>query len=102
METVIDIMYFINDLYFVGILGDDYKKFDCVRKILVSEFKDHDSEKLTNMLGFLDDLYISFRRWEFSHIVDKVRLLREDIFQLVKEKILITEEYSCLLSYKRL
>ena len=38
-------MYFITDLYFVGILGeDDYKKFDCVRNILEGELQDLDSE----------------------------------------------------------
>ena len=36
------------------------------------------------MLGFLDYLYIPFRTQEFSHIEDK--LLREDNFQLIKEK----------------
>ena len=77
----------MNDLYFVGCFEeDDYKKFDCVRNILVDEFQDIDSNKLLNMLGFLDDLYIWFRTQEFSHIVDKVKLLREDIFQIVKEK----------------
>ena len=40
------------------------------------------------MLGILNDFYISFRTQEFSHIVDKVILLREDIFQLVKEKMI--------------
>ena len=88
MKTVIDILYFKNDFYFVGILGDnDYEKFDCVTNILANEFKDLDSEKLTNVLGIIDDLYISFKRQEFSHIADKVDLLREDIFQLIKEKI---------------
>ena len=44
--------------------------------------------KLVNMLGILDDLYVSFRTQEFSHIVEKVNLLREDIFQLIKEKMI--------------
>ena len=86
METVNDIMYFINNLYFVGNLGeDDYKKFDCVRNVLVGEFRDLDSEKLTNVLGILDDLYISIMGREFSHIVDRVKLLREDIFHYLKK-----------------
>ena len=52
------------------------------------EFRDLDSKKLVNMLGILDDLYISFRTQEFSHIVDKVNFLREDIFKLIKEKMI--------------
>ena len=74
-------------MYFVGYL-DDYKKIDCVRNILVDEFQDFDSKKLINMLGFRDDLYISFRIQDFSHIVDKVILLLEDIFQLIKDKMM--------------
>ena len=86
METVKDIMYFINDLYFVGYSEeDDYEKSDCVRNILVDEFQNLDSKKLVNMLSVLDDLYISFRTQEISHIVDKVKLLREDIFQLIEK-----------------
>ena len=81
-------MYFINDLFFVGYLEeDDYKKFDCVRSILVDEFQDLDSKKSVNMLGILDNLYISFRTQEFSHIVDEVKLLREDFFQFLKKMI---------------
>ena len=92
MKTVNDIMYFINDLYFVGHSGeDDYKKFDCVRNILGSEFKGLESKILTNVLGILDDLYISFERQELIHIADNVILLREDIFQIVIEKILVIE-----------
>ena len=84
-------MYFINDLCFLGYLGDDYKKFDCVGNILVNEFENLDSENLTNVLGIIDDLYISFRRREFGHIVDKVDLLRENIFRLVNDEVLVNE-----------
>ena len=59
MKTVNDIMYFISELFFVGYLEEgDYKKFDCVRNILVDEFQDLDSKKLMNFLGISDDLSI--------------------------------------------
>ena len=84
-----DTKYFINDLFFSGYLEeDDYKKFDCVRNILVDEVHDLDSDKLSNILGILDDLYILFRTQDFSHIEDKVKLLREDNFQLIKERMI--------------
>ena len=87
MKTVKDIIYFIDELFFLGYFEeDDYKKFDCVRNLLVDEFQDRDSKKLVNILGILDDLYISFRAQEFRHIVGKVKLLRDDIFQRIKEK----------------
>ena len=56
MKTVNDIMCFINDLFFIGYLKeDDFRKFECVRNILVDEFRDLDSKKL-NRLGILDVL----------------------------------------------
>ena len=80
-------MYFINDLFFVRYVEeDDYEKFDCVRKILMDDLRDLDSNKLKNMLGMLVDLCFSFRTNKFSRIVYKVKLLREDIFLLLKEK----------------
>ena len=89
MKTVNDIRYFTNDLYFVGYLEEDgYRKFVCVRNILVDEFQDNDSKRILKLLGILDDLYISFRTQEFSHITDKVKLLREDICQPIKEKLM--------------
>ena len=89
MKTVNDIMDFINDLFFVGFLEeDDFKKFDCVRNLLVDEFQEADSKKLVNMLGILDDLYILFRTQEIGHIADKVKLLREDIIHEIKEKMI--------------
>ena len=52
----------------------------------MDEFQDLDSDILTNMLRILDGFYISFRTLKFSHIEDKVKELREDIFQLTREK----------------
>ena len=100
MKTVNDIMYFINDLCFLGYLGNyDYKKFDCVRKILVNEIENLDSEKLTNVLGIIDDLYISFRRREFGHAVDKVELLRENILRLVNDEVLVNDRIIVFVNY---
>ena len=54
----------------------------------MEEFQDLDSMKLVIIYGILDDIYISFGTQDFSHIVDKVKLLREDIFQLIIEKMI--------------
>ena len=86
MKTVNDKISSINDLFFVGYLEeDDYKKFDCVRNMLVDDFQHLDSKKVVNMLGILDHSYISFRTQEISHIVVKVKLLHEDSFHLIKK-----------------
>ena len=92
MKTVNGIMYFINGLCFLGYLGEvEYKKIDCVRNILVNEFANLDSKKLSNVSGVIDDLYISFRRRELGHIVDKVDLLHENILQLVSDEVMMNE-----------
>ena len=87
MKVVNDKMYFKNKLFFVAYIEeDDYKKFDCLTNIVVDEPQDLDSKKLVKILRILD-LFTSFRTQDFSHIVDEVNLLREDIFQLIKEKM---------------
>ena len=74
MKTVNDIMYLINGLFFVVHLEEAaYKEFDCVRVILVDEFQDLYSDKLTNMLGILDEIYFWFRTQEVSQLENKVK-----------------------------
>ena len=92
MKTKNDVMYFMNTLFFVGLLEEDeYNIFDCVTKVLINQFQDLDSKKLKNMLGGLGDLYISFRTQESGHTDDKVQLLREHTFKLIKEKMIHDE-----------
>ena len=92
MKTVNDKMFFINELHFVGILReDDCKNFNCVRKILKNEFKDLSSERLAEAMCVLDDLYISLKRQDFTRIPGNVKLPREDIFQKINEKLLVSE-----------
>ena len=43
------------------------------------------------MLDIINDLYLSFRIRKFTHIVDKFKLLFEDIFEQTKEKFLVNE-----------
>ena len=46
MKTVNDIMFFINKLIFVEYLEEvDYKKFICVRGVIVGEFRNLDGKK---------------------------------------------------------
>ena len=59
MQKINEVLPFLNKLLFVGYLeNDECEKFACIKKVLTSEFQDIDSEKLINMLGAIDDLYI--------------------------------------------
>ena len=61
METINDVLHFLNKLDFVGYLeSEDYEKFTCNKKVLTDEFQDVNSEKLINMMNIVDDLYILF------------------------------------------
>ena len=81
-------LHFLNQLDFVGCLeSDDYEKLNCIKKVLYCEFQDVNSKKLKIMLGFVDDLYILFITQEFHDLQILTKILRGDIFLLVKEKI---------------
>ena len=88
METIIDVLHFLNKLLFVGYLeNDDYENFKCIKKVLTDEFQDVNSEKLLYMLGIVDDLRVSFITPTSQHIPSLTNGLREDIFSLVKLSI---------------
>ena len=87
METMNNVLYFLNKLDFVGYLeSKDHENFNCNKKVLTDEFQDINSEKLINMLGVVDDLRILFLTQSFQ---DNQRLttdLRDDIYLLFEEK----------------
>ena len=76
MKTVIGIMFFINDLFFVGYLEeDDYKTSNRVRSVLEDEFRDLDSNKLVSVLCILDDIRNSFIDRKIDDVSIQVELL---------------------------
>ena len=88
METINDVINFLNKLDFAGYLeSSDYEKFNCIKKVLTDEFQDVNSEKLLSMLSIVDDLYILFITQKYSDIQILTSVLRGDIIQLVKEKM---------------
>ena len=87
MKTVNDIILYINDLFFVKYLEEDvYKKIIRVRGVLVNEIGGLDSKKLASVLRILDNIHMSFIAQGFDDICIKAELIRNEIFQLVKEK----------------
>ena len=75
-------------LDFVGYLEiNDYENFHCIKKVLSREFQDVNSNKLLNMLGVVDDLYILFLTHDFHNVQTLTDILRGDIFLLFNEKI---------------
>ena len=98
METLNDVLYFLNKLNFTGYLeSDDYEKNNGVREIIVDQFQDVNSLKLIDASSIVDDLLIIFMTGELQQIFDETKTLREDIFKLIKEETEI--EYECKYNY---
>ena len=71
MATINDVLSFLNKVDLVGDLDDnDYIDLKEVKKVLVNEFLDVDSDKLENMMGVVDGLQISFIIQDFQIWLD--------------------------------
>ena len=87
METINDVLHFVNYLDFVGYLGsDDYSKFNQTKKVLKDKFQDVDSEQLIHMLGVINDLRNLFLRHDFHEVDLITESLREKNFALYEKK----------------
>ena len=57
---------------------------ETLKKVLVKEFLDVDSDRLENMMGVVDDLQISFLIQDSQNVKILNNDLRENFFSLVK------------------
>ena len=75
-----------------------------VKKLLIDEFQDNDSEKFINMLGVVDILHVLFSTQDFQNVHMFTIILREDIFSPVKlsNKYYYINESCIQLSYLQL
>ena len=86
METINDILHFLNRLDFAAYLKSD-ELFSFIKKLLTDEFQNVNSEKLINMLNIVDDLYILFKTQDYYDIQTITSFLRGGIILLVNEKM---------------
>ena len=83
METINDVLRFLNDLDFVGYLrSDEYSSCNHTKKVSKDKFQDVDSEQLILMLGLIDDLRILFLNQDFNEVNPLTESLGEGIFTL--------------------
>ena len=77
METINDVLNFLNYLDFVADLGSgEYSNFNLIKNVLIDNFQDTDSEQLIHMLGFVDDLSILFLNQDFKGVNPLTESLR--------------------------
>ena len=88
METINDILNFLNQMEIFNILIDEQcDTFNVFRKILIEEFENGDLDKLVELLKNLDDLYIDYLRKKIGFDKSQITTLREMIFDMYDKKI---------------
>ena len=88
METIIDVLNFLNEMEMFNILsGVEYDTFKVIRKILIDEFTDVDVDNLVEMLGTVDDLYIEYLRKKVYFDKSLITALREKICDMYELKM---------------
>ena len=86
METIIDVLYFLNRVEFTNTWdSEEYSNFHNIRKVIVDEFTNFEPQKLLDLLNLFDHLRFDIVNRDDSGLLN-VDSLRENIFQLVKDK----------------
>ena len=87
METIYDVLYYLNKLGFTYNKNDtDFENLRCVKRILVKVFEDYIISKLVDVLSFFDKLFLTVTVGEIQDILNKTDILRETILFLVSFK----------------
>ena len=87
METVYDVLYYLNKLDFTDkVNNDDLENLRCAKRVLVKEFEDYIISKLIDVLSVVDNLLITFTVGERQDILNKTDTLRENILYLISYK----------------
>ena len=60
METIYDVLYYLNKLDFTDNVNDrDCENLRCVKRVLVKNFEDYNVPKLIDVLSIDDNLFIT-------------------------------------------
>ena len=88
MKTINEVLHFLNKLDLVAKLErDEFKNFNCIKKVLANDFRDLHTEKLINMLNAVDDVHILFVTQDFQNNRVLTDVLGYDICLLFNVKI---------------
>ena len=78
METINDVLNFLNQMEIYNILTDvELNTINIIRKTLTDEFEDIDLDKLVEMLRTLDDLNIEYLRMKVYFDKSLITTLRK-------------------------
>ena len=87
METINDVLYFLNKVDFTDNINDtDFENVRCVKRILVKEIEDYNISKIFHVLSVVDNLFSTLAVGELQKISNKTNTLRENSFYLINFK----------------
>ena len=87
METIYDVLYYLNKLYFTDkIKDDDFENLRCVKRIFVKEFENYNKTKLIDVLSIVDNVFVTLTVDGLEDILNKAGTLRENILYLISFK----------------
>ena len=89
MEKIIDVLDFLNQIELFNVIsGLEYNTFIIIRKILMDEFSNVDFNKLKEVIGILDNLYIAYIRNKLHFDKSLITILRGKIFEMYEQKMI--------------
>ena len=87
METVYDLLYYLNKLDFTDNVNDsDYENLRCAKRILVTKFEDFNIPKLIDVLSLIDNFFITLMFGDLQQILDETNTLRENFLYFISFK----------------
>ena len=96
METIYDVLYYLNKLDFTDNVNDsDYENLRCVKRILVKKFEDYNIPKLIDILSIVDNLFITLTIGQLQDILIKTDTLRENILYLISFEHFVKSNCEC-------
>ena len=94
METIYDVMYYLNKLEFTDKVDDsDYENLGCVKSILVIEFEENNKPKLIDVISIVDNLFITLTVAKLQDILIETDTLRENILYLISFKHFVESNF---------
>ena len=81
METINDLLYFLNKLDSTDkVNDDDLENLRCVRRILVREFEDYNLDKLLQVLCLVDCLFVLIKTGSLNDVLGSTNTSRGKYF----------------------
>ena len=89
METIYDVMSWMNELYLnCPLIREQYEDFKHVRDIIITEFYDYDvnRKEVCELLNLVDIMCRKFLTEEQPCYLDIINEFREVVFKLIEQK----------------